>query len=346
MESQYIVNTRTPLTPRPFMFTGKVGDYYRIYLSNMLLSILTLGIYSAWAKVRNRRFFYGNTTLMGHAFDYDARPVAILIARLIFLPLFLLISFGSIAGPVGETVASIVLLVWILLLPVFIIRSRAFNARYTVHRSVRFHYRKVYWPYYRILILSFVATIVLTIILIGIEVGSKHSLIAAAYDFVWELVVPLVVTLLLAYLNRVYHRIQINQLGFGNLAFRYTAPIGSYIKIMMFTVLFFLLLIMITILSLSVAYPFISEPYFLETNSYKHTGFIVFWGAIIGSFIFCFQIYKSMVTPVFWSAIVSSDGSKLTSTIRPLHYLVTILLPNLVLSIITLGGVHPMGPGA
>ena len=40
-------------TPQPreldFRFTGKTGEYFRIWIVNLALTILTLGIYSAWA---------------------------------------------------------------------------------------------------------------------------------------------------------------------------------------------------------------------------------------------------------------------------------------------------------
>ena len=36
-------------------FTGKAGEYFRIWIVNVCLSVVTLGIYSAWAKVRRKR---------------------------------------------------------------------------------------------------------------------------------------------------------------------------------------------------------------------------------------------------------------------------------------------------
>lgn len=42
-----------------------------------------LGIYSAWAKVRRQRCFYGNTSLAGSAFEYHGEPLKILKGRLI-----------------------------------------------------------------------------------------------------------------------------------------------------------------------------------------------------------------------------------------------------------------------
>ena len=61
-----------------FHFTGTGGEYFRIWIVNLILSILTLGIYSAWAKVRTNRYFYGNTQVGNTGFEYHAKPLAIL----------------------------------------------------------------------------------------------------------------------------------------------------------------------------------------------------------------------------------------------------------------------------
>ena len=39
-------------------FSGTGGEYFGIWIVNILLSMATLGIYSAWAKVRRMQFFY------------------------------------------------------------------------------------------------------------------------------------------------------------------------------------------------------------------------------------------------------------------------------------------------
>ena len=54
----------TPSPSRmPFRFHGQAGEYFRIWIVNICLTVITLGIYSAWAKVRRKRYFYSNTQL-------------------------------------------------------------------------------------------------------------------------------------------------------------------------------------------------------------------------------------------------------------------------------------------
>ena len=65
----------TGVTRERFAFTGTAREYFGIWIVNVLLTILKLGIYSAWAKVRRQRYFYGNTLLAGESFEYHARPM-------------------------------------------------------------------------------------------------------------------------------------------------------------------------------------------------------------------------------------------------------------------------------
>jgi len=42
---------QTDRVRHPLEFTGKGGEYFGIWIVNLFFSVLTLGIYSAWAKV-------------------------------------------------------------------------------------------------------------------------------------------------------------------------------------------------------------------------------------------------------------------------------------------------------
>src|SRR6267378_4160908 len=76
-------------------FSASAGEYFRIWIVNLALSIVTLGIYSAWAKVRKKRYFYGNTLLNGDPFEYLGKPIPILIGRIIALILFAAYSWAT-----------------------------------------------------------------------------------------------------------------------------------------------------------------------------------------------------------------------------------------------------------
>ena len=123
------------LSTEQFVFHGNGSDYFRIWIVNMLFTILTLGIYSAWAKVRSKRYFYGNTELAGDRFEYLASPIAILKGRLIAVAALLAYSF---AGYISFTVGWIAFALLILLFPLIVVQSLRFNSSNSAWRGVRF----------------------------------------------------------------------------------------------------------------------------------------------------------------------------------------------------------------
>ena len=76
-------------------FSGSTGEDFKIWIVNVALTVVTLGIYSAWAKVRKLRYFYGNTSIEDGNFDYHAKPKAILIGRLIAVGFLLFYYLSS-----------------------------------------------------------------------------------------------------------------------------------------------------------------------------------------------------------------------------------------------------------
>ena len=98
--------------PQPFQFEGSAGEYFGIWLVNLLLSVITLGIYSAWAKVRRLRFFLGYTTIGGHRFEYHANPMAILKGRLVAVGVLIILNVISWLAPIlgGLTTLALLLL--------------------------------------------------------------------------------------------------------------------------------------------------------------------------------------------------------------------------------------------
>jgi uncharacterized membrane protein YjgN (DUF898 family) len=130
-------------------FRANGGEYFRIWIVNLALTIVTLGIYSAWAKVRKLRYFYGNTLLAGSAFGYHAEPIAILKGRLIAAALGA-IYFAATQFSLIATLSVIVALG--IAMPWLIVRSRMFSMRMTSWRGMRFTFRPDYAGAYRVLL--------------------------------------------------------------------------------------------------------------------------------------------------------------------------------------------------
>ncbi len=118
-----------------FEFTGRTAEYFRIWAVSVCLSLVTLGVYSAWGKVRKRRYLYAHTRLDGSGFDYRASPIAILKGRAIALLLFGGFAF---AGHFVPSVQLALFALLVLLAPWIVVASSRFNARNTAFRNVAF----------------------------------------------------------------------------------------------------------------------------------------------------------------------------------------------------------------
>ncbi len=119
-------------------FSGKGGEYFRIWIVNLALSILTLGIYSAWAKVRRLKYFYQNTRLADSSFDFHGDPIAILKGRVIAVILLLAYNFSGMISPQAALVTFALL---VLVFPWLIVRSLRFKLHNSSYRGLRFSFR-------------------------------------------------------------------------------------------------------------------------------------------------------------------------------------------------------------
>ncbi|MGE4073868.1 MAG: YjgN family protein [Lysobacterales bacterium] len=140
----------------PFRFTGRSDEYFRIWIVNLALTIVTLGVYSAWAKVRSERYFYGNTSVGGTPFEYLADPIAILKGRAL-AALLLLVYFGS--AQISPFLNLAVLFVLMLMYPWMLSRSLTFRARYSAWRSIRFGFDGSYGEAFKYYILFPIASV-------------------------------------------------------------------------------------------------------------------------------------------------------------------------------------------
>lgn len=119
----------------PMSFTGSASEYFRIWIVNIALTTITLGLYWAWAKVRTRRYFYGNTWLDGHNFEYTANPVAILRGHIVVAVMAGLYSFLQ---SYDVALWLIVLVLFALVWPYLAWSSLRFLGINTAHRGLRF----------------------------------------------------------------------------------------------------------------------------------------------------------------------------------------------------------------
>ncbi|MEZ4632757.1 MAG: DUF898 family protein [Deinococcales bacterium] len=123
--------------PYVLEFRGSSPEFFRIWIINWLLTILTLGIYFAWAKVRTRRYFYANTFLDHHPFEYHAKPIPILKGH-ILIAILAAIYYGIVWFM--PSLSILVVLIGMIFAPYVIYKSLRFKANYSSYRHIPFKF--------------------------------------------------------------------------------------------------------------------------------------------------------------------------------------------------------------
>ena len=140
---------RMPQRLAPFQFTGDGNEYFRIWVVNLLLTLVTLGVYSAWAKVRKTRYFSQNTRLDGHAFDYHGDPRAILIGRIVALAL---LGGYTFAFDVSRTTGLVMVAALCAIGPWLFMRAQRFRLVNSSWRGLRFGFETDVPEAYRVVL--------------------------------------------------------------------------------------------------------------------------------------------------------------------------------------------------
>ncbi|HEY7474352.1 MAG TPA: YjgN family protein, partial [Vicinamibacterales bacterium] len=135
MDGMIELSVDRPRVVEPFEFTGSGVEYFRIWIVNLALSIATLGIYSAWAKVRRTQYFYRHTHVAGARFQYLGRPGAILKGRIVAAILF---GTYTAAGQLSPFYGLAAFGVLALVMPWLLARSFRFRLSNTSYRGIRF----------------------------------------------------------------------------------------------------------------------------------------------------------------------------------------------------------------
>ena len=120
-------------------FRGSVGEYFKIWIVNIFLTVITVGIYSAWAKVRTNRYFYANTFFQNSSFEYTADPLKILKGRMIIVAMYSLFIISSqiLLNPI---MTGLILVFALFISPWIINRAIKFRLKNSRYRNIRFHY--------------------------------------------------------------------------------------------------------------------------------------------------------------------------------------------------------------
>lgn len=168
--------TTVPLATMPMRhemdirFTGSGSEYFRIWIVNLLLTLVTLGIYYPWAKVRRLKYFYGNTQVGGHPLGFHANPLKMLRG---YLLVALLLVLYSVAGHVSPTAGMVALVIVGAIWPALLKSSMQFRLANTSWRGLRFRFHGSVSGAYAAILPLFVPAVLFAVLMLGVP-DEKH----------------------------------------------------------------------------------------------------------------------------------------------------------------------------
>lgn len=180
-------------TPDKFIFHGAGREYFKIWLVNLVLTIATLGIYAAWAKVRTRKYFYQSTELNGNRFDYHGDPKTILKGNLLVVCIALTYVFSSAYSP---GFAGLIMLSVIFLMPLFLVMSLRFHLANSSYRGLRFRFNGAAKRAYGKLMVTILISLGFFVVL-GMVLGIGRGLINLEFSGVTSVLMIIAASLLL-----------------------------------------------------------------------------------------------------------------------------------------------------
>ena len=336
----------------PFSFTGRGGEYFKIWIVNILLSIITLYIYSAWAKVRTRRYFAGNTVLDNSSFDYHATGKQILLGRIIAVVLLIIVTVGGVIDPFVSIGGFVILA---LLLPWAVWRSIKFNMRMTSYRNVRFGFDGKLGPMYMyLLVMPLIPLLVAAVVagglyMSGIAAVTELAGLGVVGVFAMYLIYPWIHKRLANYMLRNYR--------YGTAKFSGELSTGRfyaiYIKAFFLSLLVYFAVLLVgagiafLLSSLGILGPDFFESYFQNPEQFGQTGSILGILAVVFFYLVIFFI-GTLITSYFRSRLREHlfDNGILDQRVDPESTVTArglwwISISNILILVFTLGFGYP-----
>jgi uncharacterized membrane protein YjgN (DUF898 family) len=135
------------ITAHPLEFTGSGGEYFRVWIVNLLLSIVTLGFYTPLARRRTAQYFYGHTIVADSPLEFTAQTRRMVVGFVLFAMLYGAFKLASNTGQ--DRVVAVMLLGAAALAPYLWGSAMRFRFNATRWRGVRLQFTASWWEVYR-----------------------------------------------------------------------------------------------------------------------------------------------------------------------------------------------------
>ncbi len=296
----------------PVRFSGDALEYFGIWIVNFLLSAVTLGVYSAWAKVRNRKYLLRNVTIDGRAFDYHARGRDILVGRCVAVAMIGNWLFALFLVHLPDIARQFLALLPFAALPWLINRHLRFNAAMTSWSNVRFRFCGTYWRTFALFLLF--------------PIVAAFTLFLAAPSMI-----------------RGQVRYVIGEFRLGGARFAFDGGIGPFVAALVWTVLWVIGVLLLSAFFAQVNWTLRCGQDCWIGDAADEVGTWMPEAVVIGlgiSLLTLYAVFHSCIRNAFYAGLSLEGGHRLESRVSKIR-LVWISVSNAVLVVASLGMLLP-----
>ncbi|GAB3774311.1 DUF898 family protein [Ramlibacter monticola] len=335
----------------PVEFSGSGGEYFRVWIVNVLLSVVTLGFYTPFARRRTAQYFYGHTVVAGSPLEFTAQQRKMVIGFVLLVVLYGAFKFAEQTGQ--DTVASLMLLAGAALVPWFWGSAMRFRLNATRWRGVRLQFTgswgEVYrasWPLF-VIALAWIAAF-MSIGALWPEDGSPGARLAVRLSILFAHVLAAVLATVacLMRLEYNYKSLLVLRGRIGGQPGRWKPVFGDFVRIWLATVGVFLLTLLVVgvVLALGLggsiaALASLKKPGFLAVL----IGLAIAVGTVLLLFLASApaRAYReARMFQLVWNNIGVSQVARFRCQLRAGRYM-GLRLRNVFLTLLTLGFFRP-----
>ncbi|TWO72143.1 DUF898 domain-containing protein [Caenimonas sedimenti] len=335
----------------PLEFSGSGGEYFRVWIVNILLTIVTFGFYTPFARRRTAQYFWSHTLVADSPLEFSVQQKKMVLGFLIFVGLYLAFNVASDTGQ--DTVVAVMMLAGAALAPYLWASAMRFRLNATRWRGVRLQFVATWGEVYRAAWPVFVIALawIAALAVIGMFESDKAKPAPPSMLAVSVIIVALLSALLVTLLCVV--RLEFNSKSLlvargriGGQAGRWKPVFGDFVRIWLATLgLFVGSALLLGALGAAVVGGSIAA-----LKSQATGGFGVFLAIVAGVMLFLFGLIfasaparayrEARIFQLVWNNIGVSNVARFKCDLRASRY-VWLRIRNLLLTLLTMGFFRP-----
>ena len=341
---------RTGIDAYPLAFSGSGGEFFRVWIVNVLLTVVTFGFYTPFARRRTAQYFYGHTLVADSPLEFTAQQRKMVAG---FLLLVVLYAVFNLAAETGQDIAvGVMMLGGALLAPYFWASAMRFRLNATRWRGVRLQFTagwgevyKASWPLF-VIAGAWVAVFVLVDAMIVVAEGRKPRFEPSGEIFGLIALAVLVMVVCFMRVEFNYKSLLVARARIGGQPGRWKPVFGDFVRIWLATIGVFLS----TVLLLALAMAGMLGGAFALFSRMKDGGLLavlLLVGFFIGGIFLVFLVSgparayrEARMFQLVWNNIGVSHVARFKCSLKAGRY-VALRVKNMFLTLFTLGFYRP-----